>query len=214
MMINLDWLWPKYGIRPDGVLHLGASEGQERDVYARHKVDSVMWVEAIPEVFNKLCENISNYPGQDAMLLCVGKDEGREVVFNVSNNEAQSSSYLELGHHTVIHPTVNYVRNFKTTIRRLDNIFKKESFKGLWFLNADLQGAELDAFEGMGELLHEFEWVYTELNKKETYKGCPLVEDIDAYLSKFGFVRAETGVWVADTWTDGLYVKKASTLLS
>lgn len=211
-MINFDWLWPKYGIRPDGVLHLGASEGQERDVYARHKVNSVIWVEAIPEVFNKLCENISDYPGQDAMMLCVGKDEGREVVFNVSNNEAQSSSYLELGHHTVIHPTVNYVRNFKTTIRRLDNIFKKESFKGSWFLNADLQGAELDAFEGMGELLHSFEWVYTELNKKETYKGCALVEDIDAYLDKFGFVRAETGVWVADTWTDGLYVKKASAL--
>ncbi len=207
-MINFDQLWPRWNINPDGVLHLGASEGQEREVYARHKVNKVIWVEAIPEVFEKLVNNMQPYAGHEAILMCVGEDEGREVVFNVSNNEAQSSSYLELGHHSIIHPTVNYVSNFKTTIRRLDKVFNHGSFKGKWLLNADLQGAELDAFKGMGTLLNDFEWVYTELNKKETYKGCALVEDIDAYLAEFGFIRVETGIWVADTWTDGLYIKR------
>lgn len=207
-MIDFDILWPKYGIRPFGVLHLGANTGQEAPVYARHLVGSVCWVEAIPEVFEELVRNISQYPGQIATLACVGDEEGKEIYFNVSNNESQSSSYLELGHHQVIHPSVHYTRKFKTIMRRLDNICHHGSFKfGDWFLNADLQGAELPAFKGMGELLHDFKWVYTEVNKKNTYEGCALVEEVDEYLSKFGFVRIETGQWVADTWTDALYVK-------
>jgi hypothetical protein len=66
----------------------------------------------------------------------------------------------------------------------------------------------LDAFKGMGHLLGQFKWVYTEVNKQNTYEGCALIEDLDFYLLKYGFERAETGQWVADTWTDALYVKK------
>jgi hypothetical protein len=59
----------------------------------------------------------------------------------------------------------------------------------------------------MGKLLGDFKWVYTEVNKKETYAGCALIEEVDEYLGLFGFVRVETGAWVGDTWTDSLYIK-------
>lgn len=206
MMIDFDYLWPKYGIKPFGVLHLGANTGQERFVYQRLGVKEVVWVEAIPNVFDELVANLDGFEGQLAMNLCVGDIEGKEVEFNISNNESQSSSYLELAHHKTIHPEVHYVSKFKTTMRRLDNVFTE--FGGDWFLNADLQGAELDAFKGMGHLLGQFKWVYTEVNKQNTYEGCALIEDLDFYLLKYGFERAETGQWVADTWTDALYVKK------
>jgi len=206
MMIDFKQLWPKYGIKPDSVLHLGANEGQEAEVYERFKVDHVVWVEAIPEVFEKLAANVEKY-GHSCMLLCVGDEDGKEVVFNVSNNESQSSSYLELGHHAIIHPQVFYERSFATTMRRIDKVFHPDSFKtGNWFLNADLQGSELQAFKGMGPLIADFKWIYTEVNKKETYKGCALIEEVDEYLARFGFVRIETGNWVADTWTDALYI--------
>jgi len=206
-MIDFNTLWPKYGIKPNSVLHLGANEGQEAEVYHKFGVSHVVWVEAIPEVFEKLTKNVEKY-GHSCMLLCVGDDEGKEVVFNVSNNEAQSSSYLELGHHKIIHPTVSYQRHFPTVIRRIDSVFHPDSFKeGDWFLNADLQGAELQAFKGMGDMIKDFKWIYTEVNKKETYEGCAMIEEVDEYLAQFGFVRIETGPWVADTWTDALYVK-------
>lgn len=208
MMIDFDILFPKYDIKPYGVLHLGGNEGQEAPVYKKHGVENVIWVEAIPEVFSKLCGNIANYEGHTALNVCVGNEEGKEVVFNISNNESQSSSYLELGHHKEIHPEVHYVGTINATMRRLDNIMHPLSFKkGDWFLNADLQGAELDAFVGMGILLDDFKWVYCEVNKKETYKSCPLVEDLDYFLLQHGFERVETGDWVADTWTDALYCK-------
>jgi len=207
MMIDFDILWPKYGIKPDGVLHLGANTGQEAPVYAKHGVKEVVWIEAIPAVFNELVRNVDQY-GHTCILACVGEDEGREVEFNISNNESQSSSYLELAHHKIIHPEVGYVGKIKTTIRRLDVVMAEEAYKeGVWYLNADLQGAELPSFKGMGNLLHDFKYVYTEVNKRETYKGCALIEEVDEYLGRFGFVRVETGQWVGDTWTDALYIK-------
>jgi hypothetical protein len=116
---------------------------------------------------------------------------------------------LELGHHKVIHPSVHYVGQFPTVTRRIDNYFHPNSFQnGKWFLNVDLQGYELNAIKGMGDMLRRFDWVYAEVNKKETYVGCALVGDLDEYLEKFGFERVETGVWVGDTWTDALYCKK------
>ncbi len=206
MMIDFDILWPKYGIKPAGVLHLGANTGQEAEVYERHGVKDVVWVEAIPAVFEELAKHVEKY-GHTCVLACVGDEEGKEVEFNISNNESQSSSYLDLAHHKVIHPTVDYIGKFKTTIRRIDNMIHLQPYLGDWFLNADLQGAELPAFKGMGNLLGGFKWVYTEVNKRETYKGCALIEEVDEYLAEFGFVRVETGQWVGDTWTDALYIK-------
>lgn len=207
MMIDFNYLFAKYHIKPYGVLHLGANTGQERHVYQMYDVKEVVWVEAIPEVFEQLQKNIEHFVGHTAMNVCVGDEHGKEVVFNVSNNEAQSSSYLDLDVHKRIHPEVHYVKQVKMKMERLDKIFSDFN-GGDWFLNADLQGAELDAFKGLGDLLKQFKWVYTEVNKQSTYKDCPLIDDLDVYLLQHGFERVETGKWVADTWTDALYIKK------
>lgn len=207
MMIHFDDLWPRHNIRPYGVLHLGSSTGQERDVYVNHGVKEVIWVEAIPAVFAQLLNNVAHIPGTICINVCVGEEEGKDVEFHVSNNESQSSSYLELGHHKIIHPEVNFVSHFKTQLRRGDVIFKDFKFEGSWFLNADLQGSELQAFKGMGDLLHKFDFIYSEINFKECYIGGALVGEVDDYLSGFGFKRVETGFIVGETWTDGLYIK-------
>jgi hypothetical protein len=87
MMINFEYLWPKWDIKPDGVAHFGASEGQERDTYQQLGVKSVIWVEAIPEVFKKLVENTKHIPDTYCINACVGDEDNKEVIFNVSNNE-------------------------------------------------------------------------------------------------------------------------------
>lgn len=235
MMIDFDYLWNKYQIKPYGVLHLGANTGQELDTYLKHNVGRVIWVEAIPAVFESLLNHVSDasdlffadgvnygyakseidgaviisYRNQECILACVGEEEGKEVEFNISNNESQSSSYLELGHHKVIHPSVEYIDKFKTKIKRIDNLFTPEQFEGDgdWFLNADLQGSELQAFKGMGDLLHKFKWVYSEVNFQECYVGGALIGELDEYLLKFNFTRMETGPVVGETWTDALYCK-------
>jgi FkbM family methyltransferase len=210
MLIDFRQLFPKYNIKPKGVLHVGANVGEEAPVYDSLGINRMTFIEANPEIFDKLINNIAVYPGANAFNICVGDEDGKRVDFHVSNNASQSSSVLELGTHKTAHPEVHYVKDIPLIMRRLDSVIEKEAFDKwpLDFLNIDLQGAELMALRGMGELLHQFKWAYLEVNKAELYKGCALVEDIDMYLLGFGFKRVETK-WCGNTnWGDALYIKQ------
>lgn len=207
-MISFDYLVNKYNLDINGVLHLGASTGQERDVYKTYCKGWVIWVEAIPSVYLDLQQNIKSYPKQTAYNACLSNVDGDEVVFNVSNNESQSSSILELGVHALIHPEVHYVEQIAMKTQRIDTLFKDVDVSDINFLNVDLQGAEHLAIEGMGDLIKNIDYALLEVNMKETYKGCMLIDDLDYFMLQRGFERVETGDWVAETWTDALYIRK------
>jgi len=215
MMMDLPEMIRKYKMNITGILHCGANEGQEASLYHSVCKGKVFWVEAIPSVYETLIKNLKPYPNQHAILSCIGNVNGEEVVFNISNNEAQSSSYLELGHHSIIHPTVVYNERVAMTTQRLDTtimlVGEQEDISEVNFGNFDLQGIEFVAIESMGRYLEQFEYLWVEVNKRETYIGCMLVDDLDYYLLQKGFERVETGVWVADTWTDALYIRKYKT---
>jgi FkbM family methyltransferase len=167
-----------------------------------------MWVEAIPRVYLDLQQNIKSYPQQTAHNACLSNVDGDEVVFNVSNNESQSSSILELGVHALIHPEVHYVEQIAMKTQRVDTLLKDVDVSTINFLNVDLQGAEHLAIEGMGDLIKNIDYALLEVNMKETYKGCMLIEELDYFMLQRGFERVETGEWVAETWTDALYIRK------
>lgn len=208
-MISFNYLFQKFNIRPTGVLHLGASEGQEMATYRQLGMSPVVFVEAIPAVFEKLKEKMAYYPEAICINECIGDEDGKTVFFNVSNNQAESSSYLELDHHKIIHPEVHYVEVLEMKTKTVATIVKENRMDivKFEFLNADLQGVELLALKGMGMLLPNFKWLYLEVNKRQVYRGCAEVHEIDEYVRQFGFERVETGNWVADSWTDALYQK-------
>jgi FkbM family methyltransferase len=207
-MISFDYLVDKHKLDIKGVLHLGASTGQERDAYDTYCKGLVIWVEAIPKVYLDLQQNIKSYPQQTAHNACLSNVDGDEVVFNVSNNESQSSSILELGVHALIHPEVHYVEQIAMKTQRVDTLLKDVDVSTINFLNVDLQGAEHLAIEGMGDLIKNIDYALLEVNMKETYKGCMLIEELDYFMLQRGFERVETGEWVAETWTDALYIRK------
>lgn len=226
MLIDFRTLFPKYGIKPRGVLHIGANVGEERDVYKELNVYNQVWIEANRFVYENLQQNIKDNPSAFAVNACISDIDGEDITFHISNNGSQSSSILELGTHLIAHPEVYYITDVPMKGRRIDKLFPyaiysdgmspKITLDGVQrglpnpiydFLNIDLQGAELKALKGMGSLLHQFKWAYLEVNKEELYKGCALIGEIDEYLSGFGFKRVETK-WCGDTgWGDALYIK-------
>jgi FkbM family methyltransferase len=211
MLIDFRALFPKYGINPKGVLHVGANVGEEAPVYLELGIKRQIWIEANPEIYEKLKRNIANNPEAEAIQACITDDDQQEAIdFHISNNGSQSSSILELGTHLIAHPEVNYTNTIKLIPQRLDFFFENvyDVFNSdLDFLNLDLQGAELKALKGLGIHLHHFKYIYTEVNKEELYKGCALVGEIDEYLSHYGFKRVETK-WCGNTgWGDALYIK-------
>lgn len=207
MLIDFRQLFPRHNIKPKGVLHVGANVGEEAPVYDELGIKKVWWIEGNGELVHKLAANVSKYEGQQWMNYLIS-DDNSVVNFHISNNGSQSSSILELGTHKIAHPEVSYVRDIEMMTFRIDDLFTSETLEGYDFLNIDLQGAELKALRGMGDLLMQFKWAYLEVNKAELYKGCALVEDIDMYLLGYGFKRVETK-WCGNTgWGDALYIKK------
>lgn len=227
MLIDFRQLFPKYNIRPNGVLHIGANIGEEAPIYCELNVYNQVWIEANRFVYDKLRMNIKDNPNAFAINACISDVEDEDIIFHVSNNGSQSSSILELGTHLTAHPEVHYITDVPMKGRRIDKLFPYPIYSdhmspkitidgrqlGLNnavcdFLNIDLQGAELKALRGMGDLLHQFKWAYLEVNKEELYKGCALVGEIDEYLKGFGFNRVETK-WCGNTgWGDALYIKQ------
>jgi hypothetical protein len=87
----------EYIIKSTGVLHLGAHTGQEAGYY--HSLNkSVLWVEAMPNVFKQLTKNISQYHNQEAINALITDLDNQIYNFNVSNNwNGVSSSIFEFG---------------------------------------------------------------------------------------------------------------------
>lgn len=208
MLIPFHELFARHKIRPRGVLHLGASTGQEAEEYEKHGITDVIWVEAIPEVFRHLVSHVAPLKHR-CFNACLGDTDGKEVLFNVASNQGQSSSYLKFGTHATAHPNVTFTKSFKTNTIRVDTLLSRSpvKFEGPWFLNVDLQGAELLALRGMGELLYHFDWAYIEVNEKPLYIGCPLLPEMDDFMIKSGFARKEMKMtnW---GWGDALYCRR------
>ena len=91
-------------------------------------------------------------------------------------------------------------------VRPLDEIMQGKEFN---FLNIDVQGYELEVLRGAEICLENVYYIIVEVNKAELYQGCPMVEEIDDFLSGFGFSRVETE-WRhnREKWGDALYVKQ------
>lgn len=203
-------LFKEYNINPTGVLHIGASEGQEAEVYDQLGIKKMVFIEAIPDVFLKLKQHISRYPDALALNACISNVDGQKVKFNISNNDGQSSSMLEFGTHSEEHPTVKFIDQIECTTTRIDTLFDTELvdlIDRLDFLNIDLQGCELLALQGMGDLLKQFKWAYLEVNQQELYKGCALIGEVDQYMKSFGFERVETKM-TDHGWGDALYINR------
>lgn len=204
MLIEFDTIVRKYG-NPKGILHIGANRGQEAEAYNKH-CSNVVWVEAIPHVFNDLVTNVSKYR-HVCINACVSDTEGETVTFHESNNESQSSSFLNLGTHKEAHPEVQYVKDYEMVTTTIQGLYRDHNLSGLDFLAMDIQGAEMLALKGMGDLLNEFKFAYLEVNTCEVYEGCALLPTIDKYLSGFGFKKVEEKIFKQWGWGDALFIK-------
>ncbi len=189
-------------VRPQGVVHVGAHKAEELEDYSTFRFGPVIWIEAQPHLVN-LLKDIVVSPSSVIQAL-VWDHDNLAMVLNVTNN-GQSSSVFDLGSHKYDHPEVEVQETLTMTTSRLDSILPS----GLQhdFLNLDIQGAEFQALTSLGSLLERFNYVYTEVNKADVYRGIKRVEDIDDFLLSFGFIRVAT-VWTAASWGDALYIKK------
>jgi len=203
MLINLEQLIKKYNMHFKGILHVGAHECEEIQVYEKNLPrNKILWVDALYDKV-ELCK--SRYPNL-LIEFAVVSDKNEIVNWNRSNN-GQSSSILNLGLHKKFHPEVHYIVSGKREAVPLSDFIGKYDIS-YNFINLDIQGAELKALKGMEEYLNDVDYIYTEVNCDYVYEGCALINEIDEYLLKFNLHRVET-CWAGDCkWGDAFYIRK------
>lgn len=207
MLLEWSEIVQTYFQRPiTGVLHVGAHLAEEAPLYEDEGISNVWWVEGNPTVVDKLKIVLRNFPNQRLIEALVFEEDGKELNFNITNYDGMSSSVYEFGIHKTFSPDIFFVNHMKLPSRSLDSLVAEYNIRDINLLNLDIQGAELPALSGATELLKGVDYILTEVNKKQVYKGCSQIGDIDSFLEEF--TRVET-FWVADQgWGDALYVRK------
>jgi FkbM family methyltransferase len=168
-----------------GVIHIGASTGQERFFYSESNLN-VIWVESIPSVFAELVSNIATFEGQAARNLLLGSIEG-EVDFYLTSNHFMSSSIYQIDNTYPQAKKLSEVGKISLKMFRFDTVFQPEEIRGHDYWIIDVQGAELDVLIGMGERLDLCRILEVECSTFPLYIDAPLYSEIVMFLEAKGF---------------------------
>ena len=203
MLFSVSNLQKYWKVEPQGVLHVGAHLAEEAESYEKNRWLPVIWVEGQEELVTSLRNTLD--PELHSVIQSYVWDSSKvELTFKKTNN-SQSSSLLDMGSHSSDYPDVYITDEYKVVTTKLDDILPKDSVFD--FVNLDLQGVELRALQGLAKRLSQIKWIYTEVNEREVYKECTLIDELDDYLSLHNFKRVATR-WVAGKgWGDALYVR-------
>lgn len=194
-----------------GVLHLGGHLGSEAKEYAAFG-QRVIWVEAMPDVAERLTENISQYPDQVAIQACITDQDDQTVNFKVSNvYDGLSSSIFDFGPASAgkdsLWPADNLhtIRELSLTTTTIDTLFARLGREPRDFNHwvVDLQGAELLALQGGQESLKSCRSLLVETSTVDVYKGGARWSDVRDFLVERGFVPA----WEASGHMDVLFLR-------
>jgi FkbM family methyltransferase len=194
-----------FGIKVRGALHLGAHDCEELPFYhmVGLKSEEVVWIDALEHKVRE-CQS-KGIP--NVFHAVIGDEDGKEIVFNRTSND-QSSSLLPLGTHAQEYPWITVTQQIPMKTTTLDTFFKTNNLDmsryNLW--NFDIQGAEMLALKGASEALKHVNALYMEVNQKELYKGCALLETMDDFLKEHNFVRVDAK-FVSQGWGDALYIR-------
>jgi FkbM family methyltransferase len=190
-----------WGLKVKGLIHAGAHKGEEASVYSALGFGAVTWIEAIPKLAQELAQVIQ-LPST-VINAALWSRPNEKMTFNVTSAQG-SSSLFDLGEVKDEYPTIVVMEQIEVVTETLDQLNDMASEKNLLVL--DLQGAEYEALLGATETLKGIQYLITEVNRRELYKGIKLVADLDKLLSESNFIRVATR-WTRHGWGEALYVR-------
>lgn len=225
-LMMLRRLFDEAGIRPRGVVHVGANVGEELAAYLFLGFTKILLIEANPAAIPALSRNIDAFnalaarcdritgtvpPARAESIHCaVGAEPGTATLYVT---DVPTLSSLLLPNTAELTQDASWFEVRKQTpvvMRPLDDI--AASLPSGWqpadfnFLRLNIQGAELIALQGATKWLQHFQLVFSEINLVKRYDGCPQLADIDEKLAASGFTRPFSYQW-DKTGGDAAYLR-------
>ena len=202
------------------VLHVGADRGGELPQYLEMGVSEVVWIEANPEVYGELLENleIMNIDLVKSLpfnCLISDKDDV-EMDFNLYYGWDAGHLVGNKGMSSILKAKNSWWGSecYRGTIKlnsvTLDTFLERNQL-GYEFdlLNMDTQGAELMICKGATKLLESVSYINSEVTLYNApYHNNPLFDEIYDYLKKFNFVHIDTELSCYKNWGDAVFAKR------
>lgn len=204
MIVGFDDYKHLYDFDVRGVIHVGAHIGQEYDFYLETFGDGISthWFEPLPHIFSALEKRIGGMSGVSLYNVALGESDGVVDMYVDSENGGQSSSVLKPLAHTEIFSHISFDSRVSVDVRRLDDY----GISDCNMMVLDTQGFELSVLRGSVDTISKMDYIFLEFNTVEMYEGCPMLDDLDSFLSPFGFERKQT--WYTDgKWGDAFYMR-------
>lgn len=168
------------------VIDGGANDGSTtRLILQQYRSPVIHAFEPIAELVDSLTRGFASHGTVTIHGAAMGS-ENKMVQFNVVNNLVSSSVLTPSALNKGIHgEKMDISRIVQVQQVRLDEVMQE--CREIDLLKLDLQGYELEALKGCGELLEHIKVITTEIEFVALYDGQPLFGDIDGFLRSHGF---------------------------
>lgn len=183
------------------IVEAGAYDGSNTKEFCRFWTHCQVYAfEPVLSAYERLVEAVAEFPDRiHPQNMALGETAGtRDMhvsVTGVSGGE-QSSSLLVPTTTREEFPFVNF-RSETTPVRvtRLDEWAAGEDLHSVDFLWLDLQGMELAALKGCGDLLSTVSAIHCEVQNFALYEGAPLYPAVSDWLKRQGFAVAREAIF-------------------
>jgi 2-O-methyltransferase len=170
------------------IVEAGAHMGYDTYGLARIWPNATVYAfEPVPNLYNALCERTRYLKNVKTYNLALGNENGNLEMHISGGGSTASSSILKPAGHLEDFPSVTFENKINVPVMRLSDWASAENVSTIDLLWLDMQGFEVYALQGLGELLGNVKVIYTELCRKELYSGMFTQEAYIEYLDKSGF---------------------------
>ena len=203
MIFDFKHLITKYNMNLRNVIHIGGHHGHEVKLYKEINPNCTVEIfEPHPNTFSIMKNNVASFAQINCHNVALGPRETVMELYVETDNQGQSNSLLKPKYHVEQYPYIRFQNVIEVPVKTLDSFQLDESYN---FISIDVQGFELEVLKGAVSTLKNIEYLIAEVNNKELYEGCCLVEELDQFLEQFNLHRVETN-WEGGTWGDGFYI--------
>lgn len=122
---------------------------------------------------------------------CIGNENALAII-NISSF-SDSSSLLEPTPLEYEYFNIKKIGEEKVDVKRLEDLIRENIISMPDVIKLDIQGFELEALKGMGDLLHQVKYILCEVSFKKLYQNQALFLDIANYLEAFNLRIAAFG---------------------
>jgi len=183
------------------IVEAGAYDGSNTREFCRHWPDCrVFSFEPVPSARVRLDSVASEFPGRVyPQPLALGDRTGDAEMYvsgRAGQGGEQSSSLLAPAATLEEFPDVDFLETrVPVRVTRLDEWAAEAGVSRIDFLWLDLQGMELAALKGCGDLLQRVSAIHCEVQNVALYAGAPLYRDVARWLGNRGFTVSREAVF-------------------